>query len=708
MSPSQSSFSGHSGVYRAMLIALSLLPAGCGREDQPAGKAPPAQPPATQSSQPASAPPAAPPAATPAPQAQPVPSGSPPPSAAPAQPLPELESLVAPIALYPDPLLAELLVASTYPLEVVQAARWLDSKPDLATLKSKDWDASIMRLAEVPQVIKMMSDHLEWTTQLGDAFLAKPAELMDAIQALRRRATESGFLKDTPEQKVSRKTVSVPQEPETAPEAEGQAVSGGGEPKAAPAVLQKEVVYIEPTKSDTVYVPQYNPEQAYSAPLAPPPAGTAGYPATGYAYPAATPAPSYYPAYYPTTTTTTSSTDQWMTFGAGALVGGLMTWGIMEWADDDWDDHYHGGYYGGGYYPPVSHYYGNSVCQSGNCWNGGGYGGGNNNISADRGDITRNRETTISGNEINISRDGTFRQDQLASLRQRSGWQPDARHRRGQQYPEAAQKRLGRIESPALAGGRLGAPETLPAGARGFAPAGAAATRPAERRPTSAEVRDRLAQQPETQGRPGAKLAQPRPSSREVQGRLEQGTRDNALAGLRTSGQDARIESRRGAESRKQAPPSARETRPREQGIQQRREPAGGPGIDSRQAERTRQPQMQDRTQLAERRAETPRRTERAQDFGGGRDRAQQVNAQRRAEAARPNAFEGVGNAGRTQNFSQRGAASRQGMAAAGRQDFGGGRRGNVGGGGGRGGGAGVSGAQRGGGGGGGGGGRRR
>jgi hypothetical protein len=686
-----------------MLIALALLPAGCDREDSSAGKAPPAkaQAPAVQGGQPPPAPSATPPAAAPtapavtpaapAPQAQPAPPGSPPPAVS-AKPLSELESLVAPIALYPDPLLAELLVASTYPLEVVQAARWLESKPDLATLKSKDWDASIMRLAEVPQVIKMMSDHLEWTTQLGDAFLAKPAEVMDAIQALRRRATESGFLKDTPEQKVSEKTVSVPQAPEATPEAEGQAE--GGAPKATPAVVKKEVIYIEPAQSDTVYVPQYNSEQAYSAPLAPPPAGTAGY-----AYPAAAPAAGYYPAYYPTTTTTTTSTtDQWLTFGAGALVGGLMTWGIMEWTHDDWDDHYHGGYYGGGYYPPVSHYYGNSVCHNGNCWNGGGYGGGNN-VNVDRGDITRNRNTTISGNEINISRDGTFSQDQLASLRQRSAWQPDARHRRGQQYPAAAQDRLGRINSPALAGGRLGAPEALPAGARGFAPA----TRPAERRPSSAEIRDRLAQPPGAQGRPGANLAQPRPSSRDIQAGLERGARDNALAGLRTPGQDARIESRRGAESRKPAP-AARETRPREQGPAPRRAPAGGAGIDNRRTERPRQSQTQDRTQFAERR-ETPQRTERAQGFGGGRDRAQQVNAQRRSELARPNAFESAGNAGRTQSFSQRGAASRQSMAAGNRQGFGGGRGGSVGGGS-RGGGASFGGAQRGGGGGG--GGRRR
>ena len=167
-------------LIRAMLIALAILPAGCNKDEQQASKAPPAQPPSAQSVQPATAPTeSTPPQPTPAPAAK---------------PLTDLESLVAPIALYPDQLLAELLVASTYPLEVVQAARWLETKPDLATLSSKDWDASIMRLTAVPQVVKMMNDHLDWTTQLGDTFLAKPSEVMDAIQKLRKRATDSGFL----------------------------------------------------------------------------------------------------------------------------------------------------------------------------------------------------------------------------------------------------------------------------------------------------------------------------------------------------------------------------------------------------------------------------------------------------------------------------------------------------------------------------------
>ena len=253
----------HFALIRAMLIALALLPAGCNKDDQQASKAPPAQPPSAQSVQPATAPTESPSAVL-----KPQPG-----SRATAKPLSDLESLVAPIALYPDPLLAELLVASTYPLEVVQAARWLETKPDPATLSSKDWDASVLRLAAVPEVIKMMNDHLDWTTQLGDTFLAKPVEIMDTIQALRKRATDSGFLKNTPEQKVTAKTVSVEQPAEGTWVSEDTNAQGSGATiKATPAVLKKEVISIEPAKADTVYVPQYNPEIAYQAPLAPPPA----------------------------------------------------------------------------------------------------------------------------------------------------------------------------------------------------------------------------------------------------------------------------------------------------------------------------------------------------------------------------------------------------------------------------------------------------
>ncbi|UZR29643.1 DUF3300 domain-containing protein [Methylococcus mesophilus] len=552
-------------------------------------------------------------------------------------PLTEIESLVAPVALYPDPLLAEMLVASTYPLEVVQASRWLGSHPEPSAVKDKDWDASIQRLIELPSIIKMMNDHLEWTTQLGDAFLAKPAELMDAIQSLRQRARESGFLKDSAEQKVTTKTV---------PSAAGTEVQAPeGQPQATPATQRKEVIGIEPAKPDTVYVPQYNPEQVYSAPLASPP----------YAYPAAAPAGGY--AYYPAPTpaSTTSGTDPWMTFGAGALIGGLLTWGIMEWADDD-DWH---GYYGG-YYPPVSHYYGNAVCRSGSCW----YGGGSGGVAVDRGDVNRNRNINISGNEINIDRDGTFRQDRLKDLRQRTDWTPDPRHRRGQPYPEPVKQRLGQTAQPGLAGDRRGVPDALPADRRGFGKPGEWEGPPGqggERRPSSAEIRSRLAQGPDASVESAGALAQNRGNA-EMQSRSKRGSGSSSLEGVRTAGSETRIESRRGAQSRRTESLA---------GFQQRLpEPSGERlGGQSRSEQRQRL-QAPDKPQSAERRIAAPQP---GQALGGGRNPARQGNAARMGESNKPNAFEGMGETRRTQNFSQRGAASRANMGAANRQNRGGG-----------------------------------
>ncbi|QSA97834.1 DUF3300 domain-containing protein [Methylococcus sp. EFPC2] len=617
--------------YRAMLIALALSPAGCDRDEQPGGKAPTTQPPNVAAPPQPAAPPA--PVTTPPVAVTPAVPSPPPP----AQPLSEIESLVAPIALYPDPLLAELLVASSYPLEVVQAARWLESKPDLATLNNKDWDASILRLASVPQVIGMMNDHLDWTTRLGDTFAAQPNEVMDAIQALRKRATDAGYLKDTPEQKVTATTVALAQPAEAAVE--------GGSPQVRPAVLKKEVIAIAPAKPDTVYVPQYNPETVYQAPLAAPPAATASY-----GYPVAA-APGYYPAYYPApaTTTTTSTTDPWLSFGAGAVVGGLLTWGLMEWADDDdWDDYHH-----------VGHYYGNTVCHDGNCWHGGG------GYYGDRGDINYNRNVNISGNEINAGRGGIFSQNNLRPSQQPARWQPDARHRRGQAYPESVQQRLGRNEQPALAGQRLGAAQTLPAGARGFAETGGrptAGTLPAERRPSSTEIQQRLAQRPGTQAGLAARQAQPRPAASDIQRQLGQGAGGNALDGLRQPGQAARTESRRGAESRGTAAPRAqaatgRERFPRPQSAQPRQIPA------------------ESRSGNAERRAGLTQQAERRQGYGGG-TAMQQRELQRRSESARPSAFDGARDARATRDFSQRGAFSRQPSAGAGnRPGFGGGGR---------------------------------
>src|SRR5689334_7585836 len=103
----------------------------------------------------------------------------------------QLDSLVAPLALYPDPLLAQILAASTYPLEVVQAQRWLKASPkltgeDLTKAAAKQpWDASVQALAAFPQALKLLDDNIQWTTELGNAFLDQQSEVMDSIQRMR-------------------------------------------------------------------------------------------------------------------------------------------------------------------------------------------------------------------------------------------------------------------------------------------------------------------------------------------------------------------------------------------------------------------------------------------------------------------------------------------------------------------------------------------
>jgi len=559
------------------IVAVGLL-AACERESQPESKPPDAavapQPPTG-----------------PAPQGQPAPSAgtsqapSPEPGQRPTDALTGVESLVAPIALYPDPLLAELVIASTYPLEVVQAARWLETKPDPETLKDQDWDASVMRLTEVPSVITMMNDHLDWTTQLGNAFLEDPQEVMGAIQVLRVRAVDSGFLKDSPEQKVVQETISAPAEEEA-----------------------EEVISIEPAKSDTVYVPQYNPEAAYSASLAPPPAA---YPAQTAAYTQPAPA-GYYPTYYPSTT---SSTDSLMTFGTGALVGGLMTWGIMELVDDDDDhwDHWDGGYH-------VVHPYGDAVCRGGNCWAGGGYRG---NVNVDRGDINIDRDVNISGNEINLNRDRTFSQSELRRTERPTAWRHDPSHRRGQRYTERAKTRLGDATRPSLAGGRSSGLQGRPDADRGLGRAG--------ERVSSDEVRKRLSQRSPERGK------------------------DNALAGIQRPAGQARFESKRGADSRRLAEARGRGEQVRRSDYRKSR-PGGA--ISKPAAKRDR-----------------PARAQRTARRDSGKLQRQARPTRQRA-AARPSAFEGSRNAQRTRSSSHRGAASRNRSAQARRSGGGGGRKG--------------------------------
>lgn len=121
----------------------------------------------------------------------------------------ELDQLLAPIALYPDDLLSQVLMASTYAIEVVQAQRWADAHKDLkgdalaTELEKQAWDPSVKSLVNFPQVLQMMSDKLDWSVRLGDAFLAQQKEVMDTVQKLRAKAKEAGNLKTGEEVKVS-------------------------------------------------------------------------------------------------------------------------------------------------------------------------------------------------------------------------------------------------------------------------------------------------------------------------------------------------------------------------------------------------------------------------------------------------------------------------------------------------------------------------
>src|SRR5207248_10434159 len=137
------------------------------------------------------------------------------PAAQPAAKLPpeQLDSLVAPIALYPDPLLSQTLVASTYPLEVIQLKQWLDKHKDLKdkaltdAVQKQDWNPSIQSMAPLPDVVKQLADNIKWTADLGNAFLAQQNDVMDAVQRMRKKANDAGNLKSSEQQKVETKVI---------------------------------------------------------------------------------------------------------------------------------------------------------------------------------------------------------------------------------------------------------------------------------------------------------------------------------------------------------------------------------------------------------------------------------------------------------------------------------------------------------------------
>src|SRR5436189_4080694 len=130
-------------------------------------------------------------------------SQAPPPAAPAKRSAADLEKLVAPIALYPDPLIATLLPASVYPLEIVQAARFVTDTNNLAKLDEQPWDENVKAVARVPEAIKKMNEDISWTMELGEAFLAQDKGVMDAIQNMRGKAQKAGTLQTTSQQVVT-------------------------------------------------------------------------------------------------------------------------------------------------------------------------------------------------------------------------------------------------------------------------------------------------------------------------------------------------------------------------------------------------------------------------------------------------------------------------------------------------------------------------
>jgi len=186
---------------------------------------------------------------------------APPPSAPAQRSAADLEKLAAPIALYPDPLIATMLPAAAYPLEIVQAARFVADTNNLASLDAQPWDENVKAVAAVPAAIQKMNDDLPWTISLGEAFIAQPKELMDTIQSLRAKAQSLGTLKTTPQQVVIVTNYVVMQTNIT------QVV-----------MVTNQVVQIQSANPQVIYVPAYDPWYIYYPPpvyyVGPPPAVT--------------------------------------------------------------------------------------------------------------------------------------------------------------------------------------------------------------------------------------------------------------------------------------------------------------------------------------------------------------------------------------------------------------------------------------------------
>ncbi len=224
----------------------------------------------------------------------------------------ELDSLVSPIALYPDQLVAQILGAATFPDQIAVAENWLQQNKSLTgnalmqAVDKQSWNPSVKALTQFPTVLSKMADSLVWTSQLGEAYHTQQSEVMAAIQKLRKQAQAAGNLKTSSQQTVKTETQNGNQ-----------------------------TIIIQPANPQIVYVPAYNPTVIYGVPYIPPGYSTADLVATSM-----------------------------ISFGAGIAIGAMMSGGCCAWGWSSW----HCDWYGGGVYYHGGAYYGNAA------WHGGYYG----------------------------------------------------------------------------------------------------------------------------------------------------------------------------------------------------------------------------------------------------------------------------------------------------------------------------------------------
>ena len=204
---------------------------------------------------------------------------------APKIPNDQLDSLVSPIALYPDPILSQVLVASTYPLEIVEAQQWIKQNASLKgkaaadAAKNQNWDPSVQAMVVFPDLVQRMSDNIKYTTDLGNAFLAQQSDVMDAIQRMRASAQQKGALQSNEQTTVTTRTEE-----------------------------SKQVIVIQPSTPEVVYVPTYNPTAVWGPPA--------------YPYP-----PYYYPPYTAGGVIAASAISFGVGVAVGAAFGGGWGWG---------------------------------------------------------------------------------------------------------------------------------------------------------------------------------------------------------------------------------------------------------------------------------------------------------------------------------------------------------------------------------------------